>query len=103
MAAHGLEQHGRAGDVDVGVGGQVGEVHAEPDQGGLVTHRVHTGQGLVDHRRVAHVADDELAAYVVRPAVVNGRGEGIQAPDLMPGRLHRLRDMRPDKAGRAGY
>jgi hypothetical protein len=66
----GLEQHRGAGDVDVGVHGQVGQVHAEPDHGGLVAHRVHPGQRLVHRRRIPHVAFDEITGNVRRPAVV---------------------------------
>jgi hypothetical protein len=101
VAAHGLEQHRGTRDVDVRVRGQVGKVHAEPDQGGLVAHRVHPRQGLVHHRRVAHVADHELIADALRPAAMDGRGQGIKAAHLMAGRLHGFRDMRPDKTGRA--
>jgi len=65
-----------------------------------VAHRVHPGQRLVHHRRVAYVADDELAVDVLRPAVVHGGSERIQAPDLMARRPHGLRDMRSDEPGR---
>ena len=60
VAAHRLEQDRGAGDVDVRIAGQVGKVHAESDHRGLVAHGVHPGQRLIDGRRVAHVADDEL-------------------------------------------
>ena len=100
MPAHGLEQDRGAGDVDVRVAGQVGKVHAESYHRGLVTHGVYPGQCLVDHRTVAHVADDELAADVVGPAVVHSGREGIQAAHFMACRLHGFHDVRSDEAGR---
>ncbi len=104
--AHGLEQHRGARDVDIGVTGQVGEVHPEPDQGGLVAYRVGPGQRLVHRDRVADVADHQVAGCVgqiVGPAAVHGGGERIHAPHLVAGRADGLRDMRSDKAGRAGH
>ena len=103
VPAHRLEQHRGAGDVDVRVHGQVGQVDAEPDHGGLVAHRVHPGQRLVHRRRVAHVALDQIAGDVRRPAVVHGRGERIQAADLVARLPHGLGDVRPDEAGRTGH
>jgi len=103
VPAHGLEQHRGAGDVDVGVTGQVGEVHAEPDQGGLMADRVGSGQRLVHRDRVADVADHQVGGHVVRPAAMDGRRERVHASHLMAGRADGLRDMRSDKAGRTGH
>ena len=74
MPPHGLEQHGGARDIDVGIDGQVGQVHAEPDHGRLVTNRVDPGQGPVDRRGVTNVADYQFAGDMTGPAVVHGGG-----------------------------
>ena len=54
--------------------GQVGQVHAEPDHGGLVAHRVHPGQRRVHRRRVAHVANDEVTCNMPKGGRCARRG-----------------------------
>jgi hypothetical protein len=103
VPAHRLEQHRGAGDVDVRVHGQVGQVRAEPDHGGLVTHRVHPAQRLVHRRRVAYVAHDQVTGDVGGPAVVHGGGKRIQAADFVARLLQRRSDVRPDEAGRTRH
>jgi len=102
VAAHGLEQHGGAGDVHVHVGGQVGDVHAEAHHGRLVTHRVDAVQRVVHRRRIAHVTDHQFPGHVVRPGGVYGRGEGVEATHLVTRCQQGLRDMGADESGGAG-
>jgi hypothetical protein len=103
VPAHGLEQHRGAGDVDVRVQGQVGQVHAEPDHGGLVADRVHASQRLVDRGRIAHVTHDQVGITVRGPAVVHGGRERVQAADLVARLLERRGNVRPDEAGRTRH
>ena len=96
-AAHGLEQHRGAGDVDVRVEGQVAEVHAEPDHGGLVAHRVHPGQRLVHRGRVAHVDRRSSSQASSRAGRCARRAERIQAADLVARLLQRRAMCEPMK------
>jgi hypothetical protein len=102
VPAHGLEQDRGPRDVHVRVDGQVRQVHAEADHGGLVADRVDPGEGLAHRRRVTHVTDDQVVGQARRPAVVDGGGERIQAADLMACRPEDLSRDRPDEPGRAG-
>jgi hypothetical protein len=101
-AAHRLQQDRGPRDVDVRVDRQVRQVHAEADHGGLVADRVHPGQRLVHRTTVAHVADDQVGRQAVRPARVDGGGEGIQPAHLVTRGPEGLGDLRPDEPGRAG-
>ena len=102
--AHRLQQHGRARHVDIAIGGQVGQVDAEADQGGLMADRVDAVQRPPTAQRVADIGDDQLGrgGPVAGPAVVHGRGERVQAADVVPGGERRVGDVRADEAGRAG-
>lgn len=85
---HGGEQDGRtevvAGDVLRGVG----ESGAEADHGRLVADGVHTGQGALDRRPVAHVRAGVLAH--------------VEDDGLVPVCRQGLDDMGPDEPGTAG-
>ena len=91
VPGHGGQQHGRAVHVDRGVVGQVGDVDAEPDLGGLVQHRVHPRQQCVQRGRVADVPRADL-----RPVTQ------VERDDLVAGYPKGLGDVAPDETGGAG-
>jgi len=101
--AHGLQQHGGAGDVDVAVLRQVGQVHAQADERGLVADCVDAVQRSRDQLRVPDVADDQLGPGrpVIRHAVVDRRVQRVQSAHVMALRQGRVGDMRADEAGGA--
>jgi len=103
VAAHRLQQHGGAGDVHVGVGRQVGQVHAQADDRGLMTDGVDTVKRLVHRPLVADVADHERPAEVVRPAGVHRRGQRVETTHLMARGQQGLRDVGSDEPRRTSH
>ncbi len=59
---------------------------------------------LLGDLRVPDVAGQQagIGGPVVRPPVVHGRGQAVQAADVVAGGQRRVRDVRTDEPGRAG-
>ncbi len=77
-----LEEGGGAGVVGLHIGADVAEVDAQPDLGRLVAHRVDTVDDCRRHRRVGHVAHDEVdgGVEVVGRGRVDGRVQAVDDP-----------------------
>ena len=104
-AAHGLEQHRGPGHVDVGVGGQIGQVDAEADQGGLVAHDVRARHRPADRVGVTDVPHRQLEVVrqVIGPPGVHGRGQRVQALDLVARRPHDIDCVGADETSGPGH
>ncbi len=104
-AAHRLEQHRGAGDVDVGICRQVRHVDAEADQGGLVTHHVGARHGPADRPGVADVGHGQVEAVreVTRRPGMHGGSQRVHAPDLMAGGAQGIDGVGADEACRPGH
>ena len=84
------------------VGRQVAQIDPEADQRGLMADHVGARDGAAHRVRVADVPDGqvEIGRQVVRPPVVHGGGQRVQALHLMAGRSQGIDGVGADESRR---